>query len=96
MLEKSEVEARNLKEEVDRLKGKVEEVRKEVSIRQKNRTEEGRSRNRIVQVRLNNDRVRSEDGRRMQGEWTKVKEGRSKKVASPKGIDVKNRFSILD
>ena len=32
----------------------------------------------------------------MQGEWTKVKGGRSKKVASPKGIDVKNRFTVLD
>ena len=32
----------------------------------------------------------------MQGEWTKVKGGRSKKVVSPKGIDVKNRFNVLD
>ena len=35
--EKAEVEARNLREEVDRLKGKVEEVGKEVSVRPKNR-----------------------------------------------------------
>ena len=32
----------------------------------------------------------------MQGEWTKVKVARSKKVLSPKGIDVNNRFSVLD
>ena len=28
----------------------------------------------------------------MQGECIKVKGGRSKKVVSPKGIDIKNRF----
>ena len=32
----------------------------------------------------------------MQGEWTKVKEGKSKMVVSLKGIDVKNRFTVLD
>ena len=48
-------------EEVDRLKGKVE-VRKQVSVRPKNRIEGGRSRNGIEQVGLNNFRVRSEEG----------------------------------
>ena len=45
--EKAEVEARILREEVDRLKGKVEEVRKEVSVRPRNRIEGGRSGNGI-------------------------------------------------
>ena len=31
-----------------------------------------------------------------QGQWIKVKEGICKKVKNPKGINVKNRFSILD
>ena len=44
------VEVRSLREEVDRLKGKVEEVRKEVSVRPKNRDEEGRSKNGIEQL----------------------------------------------
>ena len=35
--EKVEEEARNLREEADSLKGKVEEVRKEVRVRSKNR-----------------------------------------------------------
>ena len=41
--EKAKVEARIWREEADRLKGKVEEVRKEVSERTKNRNEGGRS-----------------------------------------------------
>ena len=45
--------------------------------------------NRIEQVWFENYRVRSEDGRGMQGEWTKAKGGRSKKLVSPNGIDVK-------
>ena len=85
---KAEVEARILRKEVDRLKGKVEEVRKEVDVRPKIRIELCSSRNRIEQVGLINDRVRSEDGREMQGEWTKVKGRRSKKFLSPEGIDV--------
>ena len=48
--EKAEVEARNLREEVDRLKGEVEELRKEISVRPKIRTEGGKSRNGIEQV----------------------------------------------
>ena len=40
-----------MREDVDRLKEKVEEVRKEVSDRPKNRVERGRSENRIEQVR---------------------------------------------
>ena len=39
--EKAEVEARILREDVDRLKGIVEEVRKEVSVRPKIRSEGG-------------------------------------------------------
>ena len=39
----------------DRLKGKVEEVRKEVSVSPKIRIEGGRSGNRIEHVELNND-----------------------------------------
>ena len=53
--ENAEVEARNLRKEVDRLKGKVEEVRKEVSVSPKIRIEGGRSGNRIEHVELNND-----------------------------------------
>ena len=56
--EKAEVEDRNLRE----LKGKVEEVRKKVSVRPKNKAEGGRSENGIGQVRLNNVRTRSEEG----------------------------------
>ena len=82
-------------EEVDRLKGKVE-VRKQVSVRPKNRIEGGRSRNGIEQVGLNNFRVRSEEGTGKQGEWIKVKGGRSKRVQSLKRIDIKNMFSILN
>ena len=32
----------------------------------------------------------------MQGEWVKLKGGGSKREQNPKGIDIKNRFSILD
>ena len=59
-----------MREEADRIKGIVE-VRKEVSVRPKIRSEEGNNRNRIEQIRFENDRVRSEDGRGMQGEWTR-------------------------
>ena len=93
--EKAEVEARNLREEVCRLNGKLEGVRKEVSVRPKNRAERGRSGNEIEQVRLNNVRCRSEERTGKQGEWIEVKGGRNKKQ-SLKGIDVKNRFSTLD
>ena len=48
-----------MREEVDRLKGKMEEVVMEVSIRSKNRVEGGRNGNGIEQVRSNNVRVRS-------------------------------------
>ena len=78
------------------IKGKVEEVKKEVIVRPKTRVEGSRSRNRIEQVGLNNDRVRSEEGRMKKGEWTKVKGGKSKKVESLKCINVKNMFSVLD
>ena len=37
--EKAEVEARNLREEVDMFKGEIEEVRKEVSVSPKNKAE---------------------------------------------------------
>ena len=85
-----------MREEVDGLKGKVEEVRKEVSVNPKNRAEGSRSGNGIEQVKLYNVRAKSEEGTGRQVEWIKVKEGRSKKVESPKGIDIKNKFSILD
>ena len=42
-----------MREEVDRLKGKIEEVRKEASVRPKNRTKGG-SGNSMEQVSLNN------------------------------------------
>ena len=51
--EKAEEEARNLREEVDSLKGKTE-VKNEVSVRPKNRVEEGISGNGTEQFRLNN------------------------------------------
>ena len=60
-----------MKEEVDRLKGIVEEVRKEVSVRSKIRTEGSSNKNRIKQVGFENNKVRNEDGRGMQAEWTK-------------------------
>ena len=77
-------------------KEKVEEVKKEVSGRPENRAEGGRSGNGIEQVRVNNFRARNEEGTGKQGEWIKVKGGRSKKVECSKVIEVKNRFSILD
>ena len=64
-----------MRKEVDRLNEKIG-VRKEVSVRSKIRIEGGSSTNRIEQVGLINDRVRSNNGREMQGEWTKVKERR--------------------
>ena len=48
------------------------------------------------QLRLNNVSVRSKEGTEKQGEWIKGKGGISKKEGSPKGINVRNRFSILD
>ena len=78
--EKAQVEARNLREEADRLKGKVEELRKENSVRPKNWAEGGRRGNGIEQVRLNNVWAKSEEGTGKQGEWIKVKRGRSKPV----------------
>ena len=57
-----------MREEVDRLKGKVVEVRKKASVMPKNRSEGGRSGNGIEQVRLNNARARSEEGTGKQGE----------------------------
>ena len=94
--ENVEVEVRSLREEVDRLKGKVEEVRKEVSVRPKSRAEGGRSRNGIEQVTLSNVRGRSEEGPGRQGEWVKVRGGGSKRVENTIGVDIKNRFSILE
>ena len=81
--ENVEVEAGNLREEVDRLKGKVEEVRIEISVRPKNKAEEVEVGFLIGQIRLNNVRTRSEEGTGKQCEWIKVKAGRSKKVVSP-------------
>ena len=49
--ENVEVEVRSFREEVDRLKGKVEVVRKEICVRPKSRAEGGRSRNGMEQVR---------------------------------------------
>ena len=49
-----------MKEEVNRLMGKVEEIRNEVSVRPKNRAEGGKSKNKIKQVRLSNVRGNSE------------------------------------
>ena len=64
---------RNLREEVDKIKVKVEEVRKQVSVKSKNRTEGGRSWNRLEQVIFNNVRARTEEGPGKQGEWIKVR-----------------------
>ena len=83
--ENVEIEVRSLREEVGRLKGKVE-VRKEVSIRPKNRAEGGRSKNGIEQVRLSNVRGRSEE----------EPGGGSKRMENPIGVAIKNRFSILE
>ena len=69
-----------MKEEVDRLKEKIEVVRKEVSVRPKNRVKWDRNGNGIEQIKLNNIRVRSDEGTGKQGEWIKVKGGRSKKI----------------
>ena len=55
MRENIKVEVRSLREEVDRLKGKVE-VRKEISVRPKSRAERGRTKNGIEQDRLSNVR----------------------------------------
>ena len=77
-MKNAEVEARNLREEVNRLKWKIEVVRNEVSFRPKNRAKGGRSRNGIEKVRLNNVRDKTEEGTSIQCEWIKVKRGRSK------------------
>ena len=45
---------------------------------------------------INNVRVRREEGTGNQEEWININGGGSKKVDLPKGIDVKNRISILD
>ena len=58
---------------IERLKGKVVEVRKVVSFRPKDRNEGGRRGNRIEQVRLNNLAVRSEERKGKQCEWITVK-----------------------
>ena len=68
-----------MREEVDSLKEKLEEVRKEVSVRPKNRDEGGRSGNGREHVRLNTVRTKSEGGTGNQGEWIIVKGG-SKKI----------------
>ena len=70
--EKAKVESRNLREVVE---GKVEELRKEVSVRPKNINEGGRSGNGIEQVRLNNIIVRREERNGNQCDWIKVKGG---------------------
>ena len=77
-----------MKDEVDKLKGKVEVVRKGISVRP-SRTERGRSRNGIEQVRWSNVRGRSEDGPGRQGEWVKGRGGRSKRVENTIGVDIK-------
>ena len=62
---------KDLKKEVDTLKGKI----KEVIVSPKNSAEEGRSRNGIEQIRLNNIRARREEGPGKHGEWINVKRG---------------------
>ena len=71
----TKAEARNLREELDRLKGKVEEVRKEVNVRSKNRVEGGRSGNETEHVRLD----KSKEGAGKQDEWIQVKGENRKK-----------------
>ena len=79
-MEKNEKDKRRHRGGIDRLNGKEEEVRKEVSVRPKNRAEGGISWNGIERVILNNVRARIEEGIGNQGEWIKVKEERSKKI----------------
>ena len=74
-----------MREKVDRLKWKVEEVKMEIGVGPK--AEEVRSGNGIEQVRLNNVRASSEEGTGKQGEWIKVKGRGGKKIDSSKGID---------
>ena len=69
--ENAEVEARNLREEVDRLWGSRRK-RKEVRVKLKNRVG-SKNGNGIEEVRLNNGRARSKERTGKQGEWTKVK-----------------------
>ena len=85
-----------MREDVDRLKGKVGEVRKQVSVRPKNRVEGGKNRNGVEQDILNNFKIKNKEGTGKQNEWIKVKGGSRKKVENPKDINVKNRFTILD
>ena len=51
-----------MREDVDRLKRKVEVVRKEIIVRAKNRAGGDSSGNEMEQVRLNNVIARSEEG----------------------------------
>ena len=88
MLTRGNVEVRSLREDL--------ELRNEVSVRPKNRAEGGRSKNGIEQVTLNNVRGRSEEGPGRQEEWVIVRGGVSKRVENPIGVDIKNRFSILE
>ena len=76
--------------------GKVGEVRKQVSVRPKNRVEGGKNRNGVEQDILNNFKIKNKEGTGKQNEWIKVKGGSRKKVENPKDINVKNRFTILD
>ena len=85
-----------MREDVDRLKGKVGEVRKQVSVRPKNRVEGGKNRNGVEQDILNNFKIKNKEGTGKQNEWIKVQGGSRKKVENPKDINVKNRFTILD
>ena len=62
MREKGEIKARNLREDVDTLKRKVEVVRKEIIVRAKKRAGGDSSGNEMEQVRLNNVIARSEEG----------------------------------
>ena len=76
-----------MRDQVDRLKGKVEKVRKEVSVRPKNRVKGGRSGNWIKHDILNNVKTNSKEGTENQSEWIKIKGGSRKKLENPKGID---------
>ena len=76
---KKEIEGSDLREEVDMLKEKLEEVRKEVIARAKNKVEGGRNGSWIEHIRLNKVRSRREEGLGRQGEWVKL---RKEKVES--------------
>ena len=85
-----------MRDQVDRLKGKVEKVRKEVSVRSKNRVKGGRSGNGVKHDRLNNVKTKNKEGTGNRSEWIKIKGGSRKMVENPKCVDLKNRFNILD